>query len=83
MICVIFLMDFTLSMVRAPSKRAYFINERGWLDLLGSLPSVQRAEAGGLLRLARSSRRGSWLKFRYATRGPRRGAAGDGEPARA
>ena len=55
-ICVIFLFDFGLSLFRAPSKRAYFIGQRGWLDLLGSLPSIGGADAIGILRLARLSR---------------------------
>src|SRR5262249_49163945 len=38
-ICLVFLFDFALRMRRAPSKRGYFIGGRGWLDLLGSIPS--------------------------------------------
>jgi voltage-gated potassium channel len=37
-------------------KRAYFIGARGWLDLLGSLPSLGFFQIGALLRLARLSR---------------------------
>jgi voltage-gated potassium channel len=55
-ICVVFLVDFGLSLARAPSKRAYFLGERGWLDLLGSIPSFRGAEALGIFRLARLSR---------------------------
>jgi voltage-gated potassium channel len=33
-----FLFDFALRFHRAPSKRGYFIDQQGWLDLLGSLP---------------------------------------------
>jgi voltage-gated potassium channel len=55
-ICVIFLVDFFLSLKRAPSKRRYFLRERGWLDLLGSVPTLPGLEAAGLLRLARLSR---------------------------
>ncbi len=55
-IAFIFLFDFTLNMRRAKSKRHYFINERGWLDLLGSVPSLGITQYGGLLRLARLSR---------------------------
>jgi hypothetical protein len=54
--CVAFQFDFAVSLMRAPSKRGYFTGERGWLDLLGSLPSVGGAEAIGFLRLARLSR---------------------------
>jgi voltage-gated potassium channel len=60
LICVIFLIDFTLNLLGASKKSDYFIKERGWLDLLGSIPSLGLlTNAGkwvGLLRLARLSR---------------------------
>jgi len=60
LICVIFLIDFALNLFGAPKKSDYFIKERGWLDLLGSIPSLGWAtNAGkymGLFRLARLSR---------------------------
>jgi voltage-gated potassium channel len=55
-ICFVFLADFGLRLKRAPTKRQYFIAERGWLDLLGSIPSFGLVPFGGLLRLARLSR---------------------------
>jgi len=55
-ICVIFLADFTRTMITAPSKRGYFIGDRGWLDLLGSIPSLQFFRFTALFRLARLSR---------------------------
>jgi voltage-gated potassium channel len=55
-ICLIFLGDFALQWRHAPSKRAYFIRQRGWLDLLGSIPSLGFFEATALFRLARLSR---------------------------
>jgi voltage-gated potassium channel len=55
-ICVVFLADFGLSLARAPSKRGYFLGERGWLDLLGSIPALPGLERAGVLRLARLSR---------------------------
>jgi hypothetical protein len=55
-ICFVFLADFGLRLKRAPTKRQYFIGERGWLDLLGSIPSFGLAPFGRLLRLARLSR---------------------------
>ncbi len=55
-ICVIFLIDFTLNLLSAPKKSDYFIKERGWLDLLGSIPSFGITQFGALLRLARLSR---------------------------
>jgi len=38
------------------NKTNYFIKERGWLDLLGSIPSLRLTNYGALLRLARLSR---------------------------
>ena len=35
----IFLLDFTSRLLRSHPKRVYFIEQRGWLDLLGSLPA--------------------------------------------
>jgi voltage-gated potassium channel len=55
-ICVIFLADFLFRLRRANPKRQYFIYERGWLDLLGSIPSLGILRYTGLLRLARLSR---------------------------
>ena len=60
LICVIFLIDFFLNLSGASKKSDYFIKERGWLDLLGSIPSLGLlTNAGkyvGLFRLARLSR---------------------------
>jgi voltage-gated potassium channel len=55
-ICVIFLIDFVLNLRGASKKSDYFIGQRGWLDLLGSIPSFGVFKLGGLLRLARLSR---------------------------
>jgi voltage-gated potassium channel len=55
-ICFLFLFDFGLRMKRAPSKRGYFFTGRGWLDLLGSIPSFGFFRYTALLRLARLSR---------------------------
>jgi voltage-gated potassium channel len=55
-ICVIFLLDFAVAMYRAPSRRHYFFKERGWLDLLGSIPSLGVFRLTALFRLARLSR---------------------------
>src|SRR4051812_10106510 len=54
-ICGIFLLDFAVNIVRAPSKGTFLFAERGWLDLLGSIPSFAFANGFGLLRLARLS----------------------------
>jgi voltage-gated potassium channel len=55
-ICLIFLADFAVNLARSRPKSAYFIYQRGWLDLLGSVPSFGLFPLGGLLRLARLSR---------------------------
>jgi voltage-gated potassium channel len=55
-ICVVFLIDFFLNLKNARKKSDYFIHERGWLDLIGSLPSLGVLRITGLLRLARLSR---------------------------
>jgi voltage-gated potassium channel len=56
-ICLIFLIDFTVRLRRSQPKSEYFIEERGWLDLLGSIPSLGVAfKWSGLFRLARLSR---------------------------
>src|SRR5262245_42581634 len=60
-VCVIFLADFAYNLAGSHPKRAYFIQARGWLDLLGSIPSISGLSASGfqltgLFRLARLSR---------------------------
>lgn len=56
LICFVFLTDFAMNLRRSPSPRSYFIGDRGWLDLLGSIPTLGFFRYGGLLRLARLSR---------------------------
>jgi voltage-gated potassium channel len=51
---LIFLLDFTSRLMRSEPKRVYFIEQRGWLDLLGSLPSFFRLFR--IFRLARVTR---------------------------
>ena len=55
-VCVIFLIDFAVNLAGARPKRAYFIGQRGWLDLLGSIPSFGFIPFTALFRLARLSR---------------------------
>jgi voltage-gated potassium channel len=55
-VCVIFLVDFAMNLAGSKPKRAYFISQRGWLDLLGSVPTFGFFRIGALLRLARVSR---------------------------
>jgi len=55
-ICVVFLVDFFGNLSRAATKREYFIGRRGWLDLLGSIPTLGAFRFTALFRLARLSR---------------------------
>lgn len=55
-ICLIFLGDFVYSFTGSHPRRQYFVYERGWLDLLGSIPTLGFFELTALLRLARISR---------------------------
>jgi voltage-gated potassium channel len=57
LICFIFLVDFILNLRASPKKSDYFIREGGWLDLLGSTPSLGLSfRFSGIFRLARLSR---------------------------
>ena len=56
MICVVFLIDFALNLSRSHPKREYVVRQRGWLDLLGSIPALGIFKYTALLRLARISR---------------------------
>jgi voltage-gated potassium channel len=53
---VIFLGDFTYRSVKAESFRRYFLHERGWLDLLGSLPLLRIFRIFRVLRVGRLMR---------------------------
>ena len=57
-ICLFFLVDFTLDLLGSKPKSAYFIGRRGWLDLLGSIPTFGFFPYTALFRLARISRLG-------------------------
>ncbi|MEZ4596856.1 MAG: ion transporter [Chloroflexota bacterium] len=56
LICVVFLVDFAYNLTGSHPRREYFIRRRGWLDLMGSIPSLGVFRLTGLLRLARLSR---------------------------
>ena len=56
LICIIFLGDFAYNITGSRPRRQYFIHQRGWLDLLGSIPSLGLLRYAALLRLARLSR---------------------------
>jgi voltage-gated potassium channel len=55
-VCFIFLADFAYNISGARPRSAYFIHQRGWLDLLGSIPSFGFFPYTALFRLARLSR---------------------------
>jgi voltage-gated potassium channel len=55
-ICVIFLVDFALNLRSSQPKRDYLVTRRGWLDLLGSIPSLGVLQITALFRLFRLSR---------------------------
>ncbi|HEY6571124.1 MAG TPA: ion transporter [Candidatus Limnocylindrales bacterium] len=55
-VAFIFLADFTYNITGARPKSGYFIHQRGWLDLLGSIPTFGLFQLAALLRLARLSR---------------------------
>jgi voltage-gated potassium channel len=64
---VIFLSDFAYRLLSADSKRAYFFHERGWLDLIGSLPLLRVFRIFRMLRVGKLVREygfgvlGRWL----------------------
>lgn len=55
---IFFLLDFAARLRAAPSRRAYLLHQRGWLDLLGSLPGLR------ILRLFRAARAWSMMRAR-------------------
>ncbi len=59
---VFFLLDFGTRMRQATSKSRYFFHERGWLDLLGSLPGLRVLRVFRLIRAWR-------LMHEYGLRG--------------
>jgi voltage-gated potassium channel len=52
-ICVVFLGDFLVRLTRATTATQYFIRERGWLDLVGSIPAFGVFKYSAPFRLAR------------------------------
>src|SRR5262245_35038904 len=56
LICIPLFIDFAYTLKKAPDRRRYFIDEYGWLDLLGSVPAFGFFKYAALLRLARLSR---------------------------
>lgn len=56
LICCVFLVDFAARLRVSHPRRQYLIHERGWLDLLGSMPSLGILRFTALFRLFRLSR---------------------------
>jgi voltage-gated potassium channel len=56
LICVVFLADFVYNLTGSKPRGEYFFKNRGWLDLLGSIPALGVFRFTALLRLARLSR---------------------------
>ena len=55
-ICFVFLADFLYNIMGSRPRSEYFIRRRGWLDLLGSIPTLGFFRFTALFRLARLSR---------------------------
>jgi voltage-gated potassium channel len=55
-ICFVFLADFAYNITGSRPRSEYFIHRRGWLDLLGSIPTLGFFRFTALFRLARLSR---------------------------
>jgi voltage-gated potassium channel len=55
-LCVIFMADFVYNLSGSRPFSEYFIRRRGWLDLIGSIPTFGIYRVTILLRLARVSR---------------------------
>ena len=53
LVCMVFFIDFLVNLWRAPSKADYFFREGGWLNLLGSIPTMPGFFWTSFLRLAR------------------------------
>ena len=56
LICVIFVIDFVINLIRSSNWRDYFFRQWGWLDLLGSVPIAFGPLWIAVLRLARLPR---------------------------
>jgi voltage-gated potassium channel Kch len=54
---IIFLVDFAIRLASAPAKSRYFFRGGGWLDLIGSLPTLRIFRLFRVLRVSRLLRR--------------------------
>jgi voltage-gated potassium channel len=50
-ICIVFFLDFCISLIRAPDKLAYL--KWGWIDLLSSIPTIEALRVGRAVRILR------------------------------
>ncbi len=74
LICFVFLADFAMRLRASHPHRQYFLHGRGWLDLLGSIPSFGILRFTALFRLVLSS--GKSVAFIMAAFGEQPGDAG-------
>ncbi len=51
LVCVVFLLDFAVHLLRAPSKREFW--RLGWIDLLSSIPEISWLRWGRVFRVFR------------------------------
>lgn len=51
LICIVFLYDFIIRLIKAPSKKAFL--KWGWIDLVSSIPAFEFLRYGRLIRLFR------------------------------
>ena len=51
-VCALFLIDFAISLWRAPNRQMYFLTW-GWLDLISSIPAIEMARWGRAARVLR------------------------------
>lgn len=54
-ICAAFLLDFLITLRRAPDRRRYLLTW-GWVDLISSIPTLDLARWGRIARIARIAR---------------------------
>lgn len=52
LVCIIFLMDFCISLYQAENKRQYLLRH-GWLDLISSIPMINALRWGRVARISR------------------------------
>lgn len=70
LICVVFLYDFALTLLRTPDKTGYLLKQGGWLDLAGAVPVLPGASWTAVLRCARLNRLARIIRrFRRRQRG--------------